>query len=349
MGETTAPSIFLDQDGAWQEPPPLTPIDGADIGDLQNKLDALLKNVMNAGGALPREVSGLANILYKALVPGSLRRHLRERAEEEEAPVLRIHVQKSYDWIPWELLHDGEGFLGLRFKIARIPIVAKPPDMSARTNHPIRRVRSVLGADVVESAASDEFTRWCATFDGLLPEGAEQCRLPAADIDENGWPTTDVFDDLQDDDIVHFTCHGSIKEGEPYWTFKPDDQAYWRYDVTPSTLTTLSLTRTTPLVFGNACKSAASSVGLLPGLATQLFGLGALNVVATFAPISQALAIDFARLFYERLLGSNGAQATTIVDALWATKRHYAEAEHPDPSYLFYCLYGPPDTTFMSQ
>lgn len=348
VGEQAAPVIYVDQDGVWQEPPPLTPTSGADITELKASLDAVLKDVMDAGGRLPLVVEGLSRTLYRALVPPSLRQRLRATAEADEAPVLRVHVHKNWDWIPWELLHDGTGYLGLRFKVARLPIVAKPPDLSARDNHPLRRVRSILGADVVQSPADGEFEQWRDTFLGLLPQAAEQCRLPAAELDDGEWPTTDVFNELQEDDIVHFTCHGAIKNGEPCWTLKPGVPEFWKYDVTPLTLTNVSLTRRTPLVFGNACKSGASDAGLLPGLASQLFGLGALNVVATFAPITQTLALEFARLFYERLLGSNGAPGTTIADALWATKKHYFDADTDDPSYLFYCLYGPPDTRFAT-
>lgn len=350
IGEAAAPIIYLDQDGVWREPPPLAATEGLEPKQLRGRLNEVLKQVTTAGGRLPPDVAGITRTLYRSLVPGSLRERLRATADAGATPpVLKVHVHKNYDWIPWELLHDGTDFLGLRFKVARLPIVPKPPDVTRRANHPVRRVRSILGADVVQNPADGEFERWRNTFEGLLPEAAEHCRLPPEEITDGGWPTTEVFNELQDDDIVHFTCHGAIKDGEPCWTLKPGDQEYWKYDVTPMTLTNLSLTRTTPLVFGNACKSGASEAGLLPGLAMLLFGQGALNVVATFAPITQAMALEFARSFYERLLGANGTPGSTIADALWETKRHYADTDPADPSYHFYCLYGPPDTRFVTE
>jgi hypothetical protein len=355
VGEGSHPSIYVRHDGVWREPPPLTPTSGIDGGQLRDRLDGVLKAVMDAGGGLPPEVKGLGFSLYESLVPDSIRRHLYRVADDAEPgkpPLLQIHVHRSYDWIPWELLYDGRDFLGLRFQIARLPIVAKPPDMSDRTKHPLRRVRSILGADVLPDPPDGEFDRWRKTFHGLLPPAAEELRVPPADLAEEAWPTMDIFKDCQEDDILHFTCHGTVREGEPRWTLKQGDPQYWLYDITTMMLPTLNLSRTRPLVFGNACKSGPSEAGLLPGLASSLFGQGALNVIATFAPISRTLAIEFARFFYERLLGPNGASGSPIAEALCATKQHFTERASgdpsADPSYLFYCLYGPPDTRFVA-
>jgi hypothetical protein len=346
------PTIYVQYEGVWREPPPLAPSIGAEINALRERLDNVIKAAMDAGSELPADVMGIGSSLYQKLIPDpEIREALRRAADSPEGdkpPVLRVHAQRSYDWIPWELLYDGSDFLGLRFQMARLPIVAKPPDMSDRTRHPLRQVRSILGVDVIPNAADDEFDRWRRTFDGLLPEAAEELRLPPAEFTGEGWPTTDIFKECQRDDILHFTCHGAMKDREVYWTLKRGDPEFWKYEVTSATLPTLNLSYRRPLVFGNACKSGPAEAGLLPGLAIALFELGALNVVATFAPISRDLAIDFARLFYERLLGANGEAGSSVAEALWAVKRRYSESGATDPSYLFYCLYGPPDTRFVA-
>jgi hypothetical protein len=355
IGDTPQPSIYLRHDGVWREPPPLVPTSGVDSGQLRERLDVVLKAVMDAGGGLPAEVKGLGLNLYERLVPDPVRRHLyrvADEAEQGKPPLLQVHVHRNYDWIPWELLYDGRDFLGLRFRMARLPIVAKPPDMSDRTKHRLRRVRSILGADVLGTPPDGEFEAWRKTFHGLLPPAAEELRVPPAELADGAWPTMDIFRECQEDDILHVTCHGTVREGEPRWTLKQGDPQFWLYDITPTMLPTLNLSHTRPLVFGNACKSGASEAGLLPGLAISLFGQGALNVIGTFAPISRTVAIEFARVFYERLLGPNGESGSSVAGALCAAKGHFAKraAGNPsaDPSYLFYCLYGPPDTRFVA-
>ena len=98
-------------------------------------------------------------------------------------------------------------------------------------------------------------------------------------------------------------------------------------------------------MFGNACASnaAGNQGGLSTGLGTSFFTQGALNFVGTFAPITKSLAIEFARQFYLRLLQDQ----MPIGKALWATKKHFFDLGGNDPSYLFYCLYGPSETCFQ--
>ena len=64
--------------------------------------------------------------------------------------------------------------------------------------------------------------------------------------------------------------------------------------------------------------------------------------VGTFAPVRKALAVEFAQRFYNNLLVSQ----MPVGQALWATKKQYVDEQATDPSWLFYCMYGPPETRF---
>ncbi|TEU09999.1 MAG: CHAT domain-containing protein, partial [Anaerolineales bacterium] len=107
--------------------------------------------------------------------------------------------------------------------------------------------------------------------------------------------------------------------------------------------------RRRPLVFGNACTSAGSIaadasrdwgiVHAFPQIITQA---GAVAYVGTFARVNEGLAVEFAASFYQYLLG----QGMPIAKALWQVKADYDAAGGADPSWLFYCLYGDPLTTF---
>ena len=111
----------------------------------------------------------------------------------------------------------------------------------------------------------------------------------------------------------------------------------------------LRLRTSRPLVFGNACASSsgrpADGVGLTPGLGTAFVANGASAFVGIFAPVTKRLAFDFACEFYRRLLGDG----LPVARALWKTKCHFKESGEKDPSWLFYCLYGLPETCFQVQ
>jgi hypothetical protein len=57
------------------------------------------------------------------------------------------------------------------------------------------------------------------------------------------------------------------------------------------------------------------------------------------------MAVQFAKRFYVNLFG-NGGPGLTVSQAVWATKKSFQAENATDPSYLFYCLYGPHDTTY---
>ena len=101
-----------------------------DLGRLQGRIDEQLQSDMESldvtgGGVF---ATGQYFSLCTTDFPTSLQRVLKA-AEPVNAgdppPVLRLHLDPSLDWIPWEVAHDGDAFLGLRFRVARLPIV--PP------------------------------------------------------------------------------------------------------------------------------------------------------------------------------------------------------------------------------
>jgi hypothetical protein len=149
-----------------------------------------------------------------------------------------------------------------------------------------------------------------------------------------------------DPDIIHVTCHG----GQDYWTLDHISPSPPVVRITQPTVEMLgpTLRRSKPLVFGNACASAGAAGVQPPGgtalaLGPTFLAQGAAAFVGTFAPVTATLAVDFACEFYKRLLG----QGLPIGQALWETKKYYSDNKGPDPSWLFYCLYGLPDMRFQ--
>ena len=312
-------------------------------GKFEQGLNELMDMIDHGGDHATNWLAAKAQGLYEAVVPTEIRSALDETlagGHPGVPPVLRFYIHRSLDWIPWEIMHDGHDFLGLRYQVVRLPIVPNGPDVEKlHEQHPVSEIRNVLGEHILEDHL---FDLWESTFELLVPAAAVT-KVPSGD----GWPTIDHIVDSADADIIHVTCHGglSTEDGDTYWTLNEQGHQF-KYHIDPDVVKIMAgLPQRQPLVFGNACASAAangSGTGLTPGLGTAFFDQGAIAFVGTFAPIRQSTAVDFAREFYNRLLGDG----MPIGQAMWETKRHFSDAGGNDPSWLFYCLYGPPETRF---
>lgn len=375
-GDTALLRFFVDQRGMWRDTPLISGGPAVSLDYIHKRIDSQLRQLMKHVGA-PKDKPELTfefflrkacGWLYDSVIPlhiQSVLQKVASTATGDDVPGLYIHVHSSFDWIPWEIMHDGTDFLGLRFKIARLPIVPTPPDLSNCHPHPVRRIYNLLGEGVLsfKSPSHDQlFKAWGATFNGLVPDTVEKYCFPDPKSVSRIWPVLDKVAEAEATDILHITCHGGLidKDGKVYWSLKDQSSDVLMHKIDSDFVKSLNkLALSKPLVFGNTCASSnpGEDGDLNPGLGTVFFSQGALNVVGTVAPISMNMALDFAPRFYQRLLGKDGEPGLPIGQALWATKKHYRDQGEQggigtsigkDPSFLFYCLYGPPDICFQA-
>ena len=319
------------------------------INQRLNQLMQFLETNEAPPGWLPYKESKVE--LYEPLVPAEIRQVLERaalHANPADPPVLRIYLDPSLDWIPWEIMYDGTSYLGIRFQLARLPLVRSGPEWSNGQPREVRRIYNILGEHVLELPAL--FDSWQATFKPALEPAAAQDReqrVPADNVGE--WPNQDDIAEASDGDILHVTCHGlyDLEQQSGHWSLNHKKASIPWFQIGVQQVEMLNLSQSRPLVFGNACSSASlgveAAVGLLAGFGPSFFKRGALAFVGTFAPIRKALAVEFAQRFYNNLL----VQGLPVGRALWATKKQYLEDQTTDPSWLFYCLYGPPETQFQ--
>lgn len=353
--ETGQPQFLVLSKGMWRSTSD-APAASRPLKEVKESTEKNLKDLMKeVGGAAlaPNVWPGLAAMcraVLRSILPVSVERLLSAAAAppgSAEVTTIRVYIHPQLEWIPWEIMYDGTDYLGLRFHVARLPIVQLGPDPDDLP-HPVRLVHNLLGENVV--ATNDTlYAEWQSTFAGLIGKpGQQEVRRPMAD----DWPLLDALDLAATNaaDIVHLTCHGGLidAQGLSYWTLNDKTDSKWQHRIYSSTVEGLNLT-TKPLVFGNACASsqavaANEGSGTFPtGLGTEFFNRGALAFVGTFAPITKAVAFGFARRFYEHLLHDG----FPVGRALWATKLDFRTNGEKDPSWLFYCLYGPPETQFL--
>lgn len=285
--------------------------------------------------------------LYDSLFSPELHDDVQAAAGHKPAeppPILRLHLSPGgVDIIPWELLWNRVDFLGLQFQVARMPIVPGGPRMSRRA-HDVRRISSLLGSQVLDDTQRPD---WDATFDTGGNGTVTVWRAPKAVSD---WPTVAVLPEASAD-ILHITCHGMLQNGERYWSLdhtKPDDMDVSIYPRDGDNQ--FQLRKFAPLVFANACSSAAPVIAGTPGLqvlgegfGATFYDMGASVFIGTLAPVSKRIAVPFATRFFHRLLN----EGQSAGEALWSTKQSFAEEGEKDPSWLFYCMYGDPETKFV--
>lgn len=258
------------------------------------------------------------------------------------APILRLHLMPGLDVIPWELLFDGVDFLGLRYQVARLPVVGAGPPSEEGATHEVKRIISLLGENVLD--VKDQ-KKWKATFTGLANGTVKIFRRPEKD----DWPDFTTAMAGGQADLIHITCHGITKGKERFWTLNDAQLAQERYRLNATVAKDFLVDQTRPLVFANACASAApppaeaGALGTLAeGFGTTFYEVGARAFVGTFAPVTKTMAVEFATRFFRHLF----KDGLPIGEALLTTKQGFLEEDGPDPSWLFYCLYGDPTTRF---
>ena len=344
------PQILLEQDGVWRETV------GAPIAKTPTKLrqetEMYLTSIMaQVGGNPPVPVSPADfqfrnhfQKLTQNLLPPDVLKLLRNQPGSGAA-TLNIFMRQGTEWIPWELLHDGAEFLGLKFCVTRLPVVPQTLSVAAPRACSVRRVHTLLARHVLDDEAFDE---WQTTFKSYSAAADWERRHPANGSGD--YPNLNAFGEAREANVLHFTCHGGLDSAaseDYFWTLDHKSPNTYDYRLRKDDAAAANFTER-PLVFGNACssiKGEKTDLGTLGFGANFLIG-GALNFIGTFAPITKTTAIRFAARFYTHLFGTAQKPGLSVGAALRATKAQFAAEDLKDPSYLFYCLYGPADSTY---
>jgi hypothetical protein len=351
---------FLERKGLWLNLSTHPPFD---VAEFRKKVDNPLRGFMSKLVKHPVKdprtfLRKIGRQQYEKYVPPPLKTELQKAAataDGDDVPILRIHT--PINWIPWELMYDGTDFLGLRFQVARVPMGSTAPEIDNDESRTVSRIYHLLGAHLLNDD-DDLFDKWKTTFSDRFAAGAEELRFPADDAGGQDYPCLTDLEMAKDPDIVHITCHGGMVDDnhKTYWTLDHTNIMIEEYRITEGDVRYLGTSstffkHTKPLVFGNACASvmagnddqdATNTGSLMHGFGEAFFSQGAIGFIGTFVPISKKMSIEFACEFYQRLLG----EGLPIGKALWATKKHFNDLPQNDPSWLFYCLYGPPETHF---
>ncbi len=239
---------------------------------------------------------------------------------ENPNDVLHLQLQLPLDLMryPWELMHDGEAFLGERYALGRQ--LSTPSGMArpvpTRTQRGLRVL--IIGDPLLDGsvncqqlfAAREEAKQVADQFERLHIElGNELDFHRERDVYIQETVTTHQFREMLrcgKYDIIHFAGHAQYVESDrerSAWIFS--DGPLWAVEIR----NTLAKCSAVPwLVFANACESGMGK-GTMAGYQSNVFGLatafinqGVTAYVGPLWPIGDAVAFQMAKDFYQALL-----------------------------------------------
>lgn len=240
--------------------------------------------------------------------------------------------------VPWELIHDGENYLCLKFGLGRVVRTKEAvPAVEYRGSSNI--LKMLILANPTDDLKS-------AYTEGVLIKNQFEKKRNFIQIDfkSNGIDTMYVKKNLRDYDIVHFAGHCDYElndSGNIGWRLK--DGRFTAKDILA-----LSESLTLPnLVFSNACNSA---LAFEPSefsdyhektysLASAFLFSGVRHYIGSVWRLEDSAGLIFAKKFYEELI-----KGKTIGESL-RLSRHELLKEYGSTniSWASYILYGDPN------
>lgn len=265
------------------------------------------------------ELAKCGKALYNHLFPpvGGNVPELVNKLHESTGPLL---VSTNETQIPWELLHDGQEFLGLNRALGRSSVVPQAP-VPGRTGGNLKQALVVgdpLGDLDSARREAEQVVEW-------LRSRGTQCTLllgEQATLD-------DVVMELQANpfDLFHYCGHVALARDSS----ESGLVLHQRSLLDQWALQGVAEFGAPPVVFINGCGGA----GPIANLCLSFMKMGAKTVVGARADVAEASALRFAEEFYYRLLADQPAGAAL-------REARLALADEPDPAWASFLLYGDP-------
>jgi hypothetical protein len=305
---------------------------GTYFTDLYREIEDLPLETEPERAIATERLHALGSRLFTDLMPADLQTLLWGLQDRIDT----VWVQSDEPWVPWELCRlvgtkddrivEGPFFCEA-FKLTRwIPGVARAAGLK------MSRVGLVAPPDTDLDAAKAE----AAMVRGLAAGGRAVVDVPAEYVAVRNALAEGAFD------AIHFTGHGSFPDNSN--PAKAEIELADGQKLRPTDISGVvaNLGRTTPLVFFNACEVGRQGRGLtgVGGWASALLGAGAGAFVGTHWDVTDDLAAEFAKRFYNGLL-SGDSVATAALDARLSIK------EGGDPTWLAYAVFADPLATVV--
>ena len=311
-------------------------IDGLtrEITFLLNKI----RKVDSTAEPLARPLAKTGRLLWDHL----LSRLISERLKSAASANLILLLDEELVSIPWELLHDGDNFLCLKFNLSRLVRTKKEPQ-SLRYRSSPAVARMLILANPTNDLKS-------AYLEGVNIRNQFERRRRSLQIDFKSTYIDKLFvkKNFSDYDIVHFAGHCE---------YDPDNQKDAGWVLSGSRFTALDIlalgaSGAMPgLVFSHACHSAADSGSLLDAdyqqryysLAAAFLFAGVRHYLGSIRWIEDSSGLSFAKEFYTQLMAGKSVGESVRLGRLKLVRDYGLDCLH----WANYLLYGDPNFIFF--
>ncbi|HEY8211467.1 MAG TPA: adenylate/guanylate cyclase domain-containing protein [Myxococcaceae bacterium] len=301
-----------------------SPLSPAQLQEISNRFSAFIGG--GAAGSYLARIQEQGRTLFDA----ALSDRARQKLKGSRLSYLRLELDDELVGVPWELMHDGQDFLCLRFAVGRM--VAARDDASSSGGGGARA--AVAGHAVVVSNPSGDLPAATAEGEavaGLLKDGFDgEVRHLRGPVTRQAFAAA-----VKGCSLLHFAGHS---EGAGF--VLADGHC------APHELVKAVGASAPVLVFANGC-SASEGAGFtsaargVTDVASALLRQGTQHYVGPMCAMGDSDALSFALRFYEAALGG-----AALGEAATEARRSLVQrATHP-VAFAGYLLYGDPRRPF---
>jgi CHAT domain-containing protein len=275
------------------------------------------------------ELVNIGKLLFKQIIPHELAAQL----EKESEGIMIVSEDQN---IPWELLHDGKDFLGIKHVLGRCLVWS--------LNEKVLEDKKQINCLIISNPTGDlaEAENEAVSLMKFLRNHKLTCKYLArseASLDQ-------ILLELNSYsyDFIHYSGH-VVKDGNGEYSFALANEQY----LTVNVINKLSFGRT--LVFINGCSSGKIDISQHPdpiqteisGVAVPFISAGAISVIGSLVRISDQGARQFAEIFYISILKGQSI-GSAMVTARCIMKERYGDTDNIWASFV---LYGNPALCYL--
>jgi len=312
------------------------PYRSKEIFDLASQMESCLAQAAPGGRSNQQALETLKSAggaLYKLLFPseGSM------LWETKDFHHLVLHLDESLALVPWELLHDGEQFLCLRYAMGRLPLASfeAPSKERPRETDPLKMLVATNPRGDLKGASTEgkDLAQALKGHAGLL----------AIDLHDRMVGRPFLEEALSHYDWFHFAGH-AVEDPD-----NPEESGLALTDgwLTPSAIFEMARSKRLPsLVFTNACRSSSATGHARSfNLARAFVESGVRHYIGSTLDLYDRSSAAFAREFYEQLLKRQPA-GEALRQARIKSIARYGEAVF---TWASYNLHGNPATGYFAR
>jgi len=288
-----------------------------------------------------RRLVKLGQHLYDSIFP----LQIKERLANIKLKDLCIVIDDSLISIPWEILHDGEGFWGLSYNMGRVVTTSQYFYRPKRSEY-YERLKMLLLADPREDLPNS-----CQEGILLNQELSKQADFIDCFLELRKIDTTKILREISQYHIVHYAGHAKYDQENPGlsgWCLK--DGILTAQEI----LKVSGGKKSFPsLIFSNACSSGHTSkwpdmaghkdINRAYDLVNAFLRSGAQHYIGTFQDIIDPSSLDISLYFYQYLMSHNSIGESLRKARLEVIKKYGAD----NLIWAFYMMYGDPTICYL--